>query len=748
MKYILLLTSLIATLLCIPAAAQQVDPNMTAYGGYGYLIESSSAADVWWAEGSYKVMKDAPVPSVRKKKITMQSAGNEWESFILCLSTREALDDVRVSIDGLGPEFRTEIRKVAYVNVTQPTDYYGKAGLWPDPLPSYAQGESIPAGDVQPFWISVRTPKDTGKGDYAFSVKVSSDKVNLTVPASLHVWNFSLPDTPNMKSLFGLGSQVNDYQHLVTLEQKEAQHELYMKAFSDFKLSPYDPFRYGNFKETVTGVDWTGGHFDNTDPHSGTYSYRVQDNSYTAAVAGTTKELLPVPVPGNYTLKGWARSDEDGHQIPYGVECYDKDGNLLRLENRFGYDFFDKTWKQFSLNVGYLGEEVKYVKVYLWGCVKARSGETVGTAWFDDVEFAGEDGTNILPGGDFDVDLEKINISIDFSDMAEKAEKYFGGYHFTNFRLPVKGLGGGTYYERRKGQFEGFDEGTPEYDKLFSTYLLSLEKGLEDLGIADKACIYWFDEPGERDYDFIHETNARIKKFAPRMKPFLTENIYGQDISDVTDVSCTIWSLLNTDKIASMAASGKESWSYLCTGPKSPYITEFIDHDAINMRMWIWASYIYNLKGVLVWETTWWNSNYAYPEGYLQNPWEEAMSWAISYGIPFGMKSPWGNGDGRFFYPLNQSPNDGSTDPVIGEPVPSFRIEALRDGIEDYDYLMVLKQMTDPSTASGKTAAAKKYRRLLDIPESIVSDQQTYCKDPKVLLEYRARLAEAIERLR
>lgn len=732
----------------VPAGAQQVDPNMSAYGGYGYLIESTPAADVWWAEGSYKVMKDAPVPSVRKKKIQMKSAGNEWESILLCLNTKEGLEDVNISLEGLGDDFRTEIRKVAYVNVSKPTDSYAKAGLWPDPLPPYYGGESIQSGDVTPFWISVRTPKDTRAGDYHFTVKLESDKLSMVIPATLHVWNFSLPDTPEMKSLFGLsGSQMVDYHHLATTEQKEEQYDLFLKAFSDFKISPYNPFLYHNFTQTVTGVDWTGGRFDNENPHSGTYAYRVEDRSYTAAIAGTTKELIPVPAPGQYVLTGWARAEESDHQIPYGVQCYDKGGNLLRFENRYGYDYFDKDWKQFRLDIGYLDEEVKYVKVCLWACIKTPHGETVGTVWYDDLELSAEDGVNILPASDFDIDLDRIDVSLDFSGMADQAEKCFGEYHFTNFSLPVKGLGGGTYYARNKGQFEGFDEGTPEYDKLFSKYLTSLEKGLEELGIADKACIYWFDEPGEKDYDFIHETNARIKRFAPEMKPFLTENIYGQDISDVTDVSCTIWSLLNTEKIASMAANGKESWSYLCCGPRSPYITEFIDHDAINLRMWIWGSYLYNLKGVLIWETTWWNSDYASPKGYLQNPWDEAMSWAISYGIPYGMKSPWGNGDGRFFYPLNTSPNDGCKEPVIGYPVPSFRLEALRDGIEDYDYLMILKKLTDPNSPTGKTAMARKYRRLLDIPEYIISDQQTFSKDPKVILEYRAKIAEAIEAL-
>lgn len=39
-----------------------------------------------------------------------------------------------------------------------------------------------------------------------------------------------------------------------------------------------------------------------------------------------------------------------------------------------------------------------------------------------------------------------------------------------------------------------------------------------------------------------------IKEYAPKLTTFLTEHVAGQDISDVTDISCTIWHQLNHEK--------------------------------------------------------------------------------------------------------------------------------------------------------------------------------------------------------
>ena len=84
MKSMFLFLSL---LLCMPAVASnvsdnkqdQVDLNQTATGGYGYFINQDQKASVWWAEGAYKVLKDAPVPRKSQSRVSLSAAKNEYE---------------------------------------------------------------------------------------------------------------------------------------------------------------------------------------------------------------------------------------------------------------------------------------------------------------------------------------------------------------------------------------------------------------------------------------------------------------------------------------------------------------------------------------------------------------------------------------------------------------------------------------------------------------------------------------------
>lgn len=61
----LLAVLLIATVASMRVSAQTVDPNMTEFGGYGYLLSTSNAADLWWTEaalsqtGSKAISKDS-----------------------------------------------------------------------------------------------------------------------------------------------------------------------------------------------------------------------------------------------------------------------------------------------------------------------------------------------------------------------------------------------------------------------------------------------------------------------------------------------------------------------------------------------------------------------------------------------------------------------------------------------------------------------------------------------------------------
>lgn len=734
---------------------EKADPYLLKYGGYGYLVQTDAVCSVWWAEGAYKVMKDAAVPAKTDGTIRLWSAKNEYESFMVVVKPSVRMEHFNIEVaelrDRKGNTISGEnitIRKVEYVPVKKPTDAYGFRALWPDPLPLYQTSEALTPGVNQPFWITVKVPTTAKAGDYTGNILLQSGGWQHTVPIQLQVWNFALPETPAMRSGFGFYfGNVREYENLTTPDEEKKAFEYYMESFRDYKISPYNPFVFSPVKEHISGVAWQGGFFDRNNKYAGNYAYRVDDQSFTSNTEGSTRVMVPVNNQDAYELRWFAKSATKDQKYVVGVECYDAENNLIVFENRFDLFTGNEEWKPGHLNLGTFTTGVKNIRIRLFPSQRTVSGEFTGTVWFDNLELVNKHtGKNEFPAGNFEINVDDIDITLDFTEFNKAGKRYLDEFHFTGFNLGLKGLGGGTFFSRSKGVFEGFEQGTEEYNRLMERYLSQIQSNLSQTGWLGKEYVYWFDEPGEKDYPFVRETNELIKRYAPRLRTFITEHIAGHDISDVTDISCTIWDKLNHDKIRQMNQKGLEHWSYLCTGPKSPWITLFIDHDAVNMRMWLWASYQAQLKGILVWSTNWWNSRTASPAGYLQNPWEEAMSYTDGYGRPYGKQDGWGNGDGRFFYPLNRDPNK-DTQTYLGKPVPSIRLEMLRDGIEDYEYLTLLDQAV--KSASGKNkSAARKAKQLLTIPSNIYTDEKTYSKNPQDMLRYRKRIAEAILTLR
>jgi hypothetical protein len=729
----------------------QVDPYHKSTNGFGYSISADAHCTVWWAEGAYKVMRDMPVPSQQSSGIQVWSAKNEYESFIVVINPKLRLENFRIKLDKLTDskgntieKANITIRKVEYVKVTKPTDSYGFTGWWPDPLPLVNDPETLIPTENQPFWITIKVPENALAGDYSGKINLSSGTWSLDLSVKLHVWNFSLPKSPAMRSGFGMSmNDIAEYENLTDLADKQKVFDYYMESFRDYKISPYDPFLYTPVRENISGVAWQGGLFDSREKYSGNYSYKLVDNLLTKNTEGSTKDFIPIKNPFSLKLVFHSKSVKDKQQFIAGIECYNTEKELIVFENRFEIFTGETEWKAYSFVLDKFDPEVKYIKIKLFPSNRTKAGEDTGTVWFDELQLVNESGQNEFQEGDFETDLNKIDISLDFSDLNKAGKKYFDEFGFTGYSLSLKGLGGGTYYSRESGVFEGFEQGTSEYNKLMEKYLAQMQDNLEKNGWLGKEYVYWFDEPGESDYPFVKETNALIKKYAPKITTFLTEHVADQDISDVTDISCTIWHKLSHDKIKKMNEKGLEHWSYLCCWPKSPWISEFIDHDAVNMRMWLWASWQHQLKGILIWSTTYWNSDAASPAGYLQNPWEEAMSYVTGYGWPLGKQTIWGNGDGRLYYPNNRNPNT-DTKSYIGRPVPSIRLEFIRDGIEDFEYFSLLEKAVakNPSHPLAKEAG-----KLLEIPKNIYTDEKTYSKNPQDMLEYRKKIAGMLEEL-
>ena len=730
-----------------------VSPRIFA-SSYGYLLEKGPAFSVWWTEAPYKVMQDDPVPQKTLSPVMLKAAGNEYESFQIVVRPEKRIREFSLKagnltsteggvIDGT----HIAVREVRYVHVVWPTDSLSAPGWYPDPLPPAAFPEELSEGENHPYFLTVYVPAGTRPGMYSGKVILSIDGQSVPVPVRLRVWSFTLPAVPTVRSSFGFNPErVALFHHVSAQEDKRRVTDRYFQAYRDYRIAPTNPFWLYPVKVRIKGLFWEGGTFDTETVYDGKMSMKVTDDDPQGEHPASCTALISVAGTGSSHWMKWAvKTATPDQRYTVLLQCYDKDRNPMIWENREKVFRGDTVWKEETFLPRPFRKEIAFVRISLFPVFRSKQGCETGTAWFDDLSFSAKDDVvNKVPQGDFEIPVEQLDLSVDFSDFDKAGERYLNDFGFNAFSLNVEGLPSGTFFHRKKGVFHGFAQGTPQYELLFNRYLRMIRDHLEEKGWLDKAYVYWFDEPSEKDYPFVKEGMELIRKAAPGLKRFLTEDSRPpDDLMQYLDINCPKISRVRPDEVKEMTQKGKEYWSYVCCCPTAPWLSEFIDHPAINMRMWLWISYRYGLKGILIWQTVYWNSTIASPKGVLQNPWENPMSYTDGYGKPYGIQLSWGNGDGRFFYPPNRDPNDGSGKILDFDPVPSLRLEILRDGIEDYEYLKMLGKAVSENRIKNKKQL-KKARQLLDFPKEMFVSFTQYNKDPQYLLEYRKKIAELL----
>ncbi len=191
----------------------------------------------------------------------------------------------------------------------------------------------------------------------------------------------------------------------------------------------------------------------------------------------------------------------------------------------------------------------------------------------------------------------------------------------------------------------------------------------------------------------------------------LTEEPGDDRLAGAVDIWCPITPNYNEKGAAACRARGERFWWYVCTGPKAPFCTLFIDHPATELRVWLWQTWQRKIVGNLVWASNYWTSPTAFPDS-AENPYEDPMSYvAGGGGLTKGTKAYWGNGDGRFLYPPELAAEPGRNDgkPILEPPVSSIRWEMLREGIEDYEYLFLLRDLLEKRRPGLDSAAVQRF---------------------------------------
>ena len=344
-------------------------------------------------------------------------------------------------------------------------------------------------------------------------------------------------------------------------------------------------------------------------------------------------------------------------------------------------------------------------------------------------------------------DADPPRAEVDFTAFDREMQRVVDKYHFTGIRLPIHGMGGGTFHGRSEPRIGQFGESTPEYQAMFGSYVGQLESHLSEKGWLDLAYVYWFDEPAPRDFEFVIGGMRRLDKYAPGLRRMLTEEPVEPLVGSV-DIWCPVSHNFSAKEAAPRLASGETFWWYVCTGPKAPYCTLFIDHAATELRVWHWQAWQRGITGSLVWASNYWSSSAAFPDS-AQNPYEDPMGYVSGYSTPRGTKRHWGNGDGRFVYPPLSAAIPGLTgpDPVLDRPVSSLRWEMVREGVEDYEYLVLLRQLLAGRRGRLTADEVQTIESLLAVPETITADMTTFATDSTPIYTRRKSVAEAIERL-
>jgi len=246
-------------------------------------------------------------------------------------------------------------------------------------------------------------------------------------------------------------------------------------------------------------------------------------------------------------------------------------------------------------------------------------------------------------------------------------------------------------------------------------YLRSLYTYMEGHGWGDRTYIYPVDEPHTpEDYRQVREFAALAHEANRNIKLLLTdtpipERPASKELFGTVKIWVFLFASFDEAAVTKRLAAGDEVWSYtaLVQGHK-PVPHWQLDFPLLNYRVPLWINWRYGLTGLLYWTTTYWRET--------TDPWVDPLSYRHQY-----------NGEGILFYPGTAVGYDG--------PVPSIRLKAIRDGMEDYEYLRLLADYGDKAFADATA-------------QRIARSWSEWEQDHRQILRVREELAARIVQLR
>ena len=304
------------------------------------------------------------------------------------------------------------------------------------------------------------------------------------------------------------------------------------------------------------------------------------------------------------------------------------------------------------------------------------------------------------------------------ADLDQQISEFVTRYHVTNIEVPRA----------------PFPDVLGDDQNKATAFYRSWYTYLESKGWEKRAYLYMFDEPLKpEDYEKIRRLGEFVGKAEPRLRRLVVEQPYPRHPNSGTlngslDIWCSLFPYIDEASFQKVQQAGDDVWIYTALVQSIPkfhpnYAVLKPDappyHDAVNVdrppywqidfpllsyRIAPWINYRYKSTGLLYWSTCFWGRSH-------RNPWDNP-----TYG------DHW-NGEGMLFYP--------GTEAGIHGPIASVRLKNLRDGMEDYEYFILLKNLGGEDKAE-------------EIVKKAVPTWGSWDQDTHRILERRSMLAREI----
>jgi hypothetical protein len=353
------------------------------------------------------------------------------------------------------------------------------------------------------------------------------------------------------------------------------------------------------------------------------------------------------------------------------------------------------------------------------------------------------------------VDYHEGRVSIDFTEYDKSASFYFDSLQNPFAYLPVNVfyLFGWEFPPDEKfgekpypGDFPYTKADRallrPEYKKAYQQVLKTFWDHVKQKGWADRFLLYLSDEPdmtGDTSIDMVSQLKAlstMIHEVDRKIPIYVSTWYYRPEWKSYIDVWGVAYNggddgfTITSEDFRQIVEAGGRIWfttdGNFCT--ETPYL-------ALE-RLLPYYGYKYGAEAFEFWGANWYTYN-PYKIGWHSYIFESQVP-----GDACWKRYP--NGDGYIFYPGLPVGQE--------ELVASIRLKQVREGGEDYEYLILLERLikasdpVNPDLIQAKKAI-QDARNLVTVPCSMGRYSSRILKDPDEILRVRMELGNSIEKL-